>query len=414
MRQVNIDARSDLRADSFRKFRLSSPPGGWFPALQSLSWRIVELNLPYIDLFSSPHLKRISIHTPWMWTGIEIPPKILPAIASAVSALPASSTLQFLSIDIRCVAPSGYFKDSVSSAVLRCGPSLTEFTTTIALSDAAANHLIHLPHLRTWRIEGIPPSYPASSLPLIFPPLTKLTLGGGAAHGWFSLFQRLEDGISARQGVTPLSQVKESLKLLYVKDRSSPITGVSFTSPIQMFQNLTVLDAVGSCSGWAMGDPCAFGLNNDDVIKLVMALPQLEVLSLGPPCAENTCDTTVVCLLPISVHCPKLRQLQIHFNTTNIVDDLNNILKDPRFRGLHLLPRCTLLHLEVYRTPLALDEPGSEIVVEGMLNIFPSLERFTALGGSWNELSKRIAKFRRGKPSKRIVGECGLGFPLLT
>ena len=411
MRRVNTDEWSALGADSFRKFRLSSPPGGWFPALQSLSWRITGSNLAYIDLFSSLHLKRISISTR---AGTGSSSNRVAAVASVVSTLPASSVLRSLSINIQGRQDTGYFKDSVSSVVLRCGPSLTKFTTTIKLSDAAANHLIHLPHLRTWRIEGTPPSYSASSLPLVFPPLTNLILGKGAARGWLSLFQRLEDGISPRQSVTPLSQVKESLKLLYVEDRSSPITGDFFTSPIQMFQNLAVLDAVGSCSWGARRRQCAFGLNNDNVTKLAMVLPQLETLSLGPPCAENTCATTVACLLPISVHCLKLRELQIHFNTTNIVDDLEYILKDPRFQELRSLPRCTLPHMKVDRMPLTLDEPGSEIAVEGILYIFPYLGELSGVEQSWHKISERIARFQRIQTDLADAGECGLEFPLLA
>ena len=395
MCQVCVDERSDLMEDAYRKFRLSSPPGGWFPALQELSWRIMEPNLPYIDLFSSPHLKRISIYTPLMWANFEAPPNILAAIASAVSTLPVPPVLRSLSIDIRCIAPPGYFKDSISSAVLRCGPSLTEFTTTVTLSDAAANHLIRLPHLRTWRIEGTPPSYSASSLPLVFPPLTNLILGKGAARGWLSLFQRLEDGISPRQGVTPLSQVKESLKFLDANDRSGLIINFSLISPIQIFRNLVSLGVVVFCRDEVGEGQCTFGLNDDNVTELAVALPQLETLFLGSPCADNTCATTVACLLPISVHCLKLRELQIHFNTTNIVDDFKDISKNPRFQEFHLLPRCTLSHLQVDRMPLILDKPGSEIAVEGILNIFPHLGKFSGVEQSWHDLSKRIAKFQR-------------------
>ena len=39
-----------LEEETLNKLRLNSPPGGWFPALQGLSWCITEFNLPYADL----------------------------------------------------------------------------------------------------------------------------------------------------------------------------------------------------------------------------------------------------------------------------------------------------------------------------------------------------------------------------
>ena len=416
MRQVHVDSeKSNFPRDAYHKFRLNLPAGGWFPALQELSWRITEQNHAYIDVFSSPHLKEISIYTSeWKWDRDVAPNHILEAVTFAVSALPVPPVLQSLSIDVHCVTPPGYFKNTVSSVVLRCGPSLTAFSTTVTLSDAAANHLIHLPHLRSWRIEGSPPSYSASPLPLVFPPLTNLILEKGAARGWLSLFQRLEDDTSTRRDVTPLSRTKESLKLLDVSDPSVPIINVSFISPIQIFRTLVSLDVVAFCPDAVRRGQCTFGLNDNNVTELAVALPQLEALSLGHPCAENTCATTVACLLPISVHCPKLGKLHIHFNTTNIVDDFKGISEKPRFREFHLLPRCTLSHLQVDRMPLTLDDPGSEIAAEGILNIFPYLGKLSGVEKSWHKISERIERFQWLQAVLVDVGECGLEFPLLA
>ena len=396
MHQVDVNDESILSKDTFHKLRANSPASGWFPALQDLSWCITRSNLPHVDLFFSPHLKTISISMPWAWRNSNIPHDALPAIASIISALPVSA-LQVLIVDVdRRMRPSQYFKDPLSSVVLRCGPSLVEFTSTIPLSEAAVDHLIRLPHLSIWHIEGPPPSYTASSLPLAFPPLTGLTLGEGAEHGWISLLKRLEDGGSTVQGVTPLSKVKKSLKHLIIEYLPVPIIDISFTSPIQIFQNLVDLN-VDACCGDEHNGKCTFKLNNNDVTVFAMALPRLEYFLLEPGCFQNTCATTVACLLPISVHCLKLQQLEIHFNTTNIVDDLRTISEDPKYQELRSLPRCSLNHLDTWRTPLTLDEPDFEIVANGMIDIFPSLEGCAGWGefeGTWHGLSNRIAELR--------------------
>jgi len=277
------------------------------------------------------------------------------------------------SLTISPLMPWADLEDSISSVVLRCGPSLMEFVPPIPLSDAAINHLLHLPHLHTWHIEGPPPSYSPLSLPPVFPPLTEFTLGGDATRGWFSLFERLERSASATQGMAPLSKVKESLESLDIENLPGSIIDASFTSTIQIFWNLVHLGVEGPCHDGRNNGQCTFKLNNDNVTDLAVALPRLEYLLLGHPCFEKVCATTVACLLPMSVHCTKLQEVEIHFNTTNIVEDFKNILADPQFQELHSLPKCTLSCLNVAQTPLTLDEPGFEIVANGIVDIFPGL-----------------------------------------
>ena len=396
MHHVLVDESLTLTGDASHEFRQNSPAGGWFPALQGLSWCITASNLPYADLFFSPHLKRIFISSSSPWRNYGVPRDILPAIASRIAALPTSA-LQYLRVGIswHYWMPWAYFKDSLSHLVLRCGSSLTEFASPIPLSDAAINHLIHLPHLHTWHVECPPPNYSTSSLPPVFPPLTELALGEGAACGWLSLFRRLEAGVPVTQGVTTLSKAKESLQFLDVESTLSPIIDVEFTSPIQIFHNLVSLSVEAHCHGKDGRGQCAFKLNDDDIAELAVALPQLEFLLLGHPCSENACPTTTACLLSISVYCPKLEVLEIHFNTTNIVGDLKNILADPKFEALRSLPRGTLPHLNVYRTPLALNELGFETVAKGMVGIFPSLQHCGGIKGAWGGVNGRIEELRK-------------------
>ena len=366
--------------------------------MRGLTWRITESNLPHVDLFFSPHLREISIFISGSFSrrNLEIRPDILPVIASAISTLP-TSTLQVLFVDYsNHGVPWAYFKDTFSSIALRCGPSLTEFTSPVPLSSAAVNHLIRLPHLHTWRVEGPPPRYSASSLPTVFPPLTKFTLGEWATRQWLSLFERMQRGVPATQGVTPLFKAKESLTSLRVEelDPLGYTIDVSFIAAIKIFRNLVHLDVAALCYRKGEGH-CIFKLNNKNVSTLAMALPRLESFLLGYPCFENTCSTTVACLLLISVHCLKLQKLEIHFNTTNIVNDLKDISRNPRFQELLPLPRCPLLHLKVSQTPLALDEPDFETVANGMLDIFPSLIRCEGHRKVWYDISGRINELQK-------------------
>ena len=393
MHRVRVEEWTALGEDTFHELRSNSPAGGWFPALRELSWTITRSNLPYADLFLFPHLEKVSIYMSWSWFGPGIPHDILPTIASTISTLPTSALQSLLvCVDHRRVSWP-YLKDSLSSVILRCGPSLTELNSPVPLSDAAINHLIQLPHFRRWCTESQPPSYHALSSPRILSPLADLTLQGNALSGWFPLFERLEHRDA--KAATPLSRMKKSLRFLSVEDLTGSIIDVSFTSTIQIFRNLITLHVGTRCYNQGEKGQCTFKLNNNDITKLAMALSQMESLILGYPCDKNTCDTTAACLLPISASWVKLHNLEIHFNTTNIVDDLKNMLEDPRSQGLLSLPRCTLTRLDVYHTPLTLDEPGLDTVARGLINIFPSLECCTTeLYPVWNKISERMVKHR--------------------
>ena len=168
----------------------------------------------------------------------KVPHDLLSTVTSIICALPTSAlqSISAFDFDAHRGVPCAHFEDAFSYVVLRCGPSFTEFTSLIPLSGPAINHLIRLPHLRTLRVEHPPPDYRTSSLPFVFPPLgTEFTLGKGVAYEWLSLFKRLEDPVSATQGVAPLSRVKESLEFLRVETPPTPIIDSSFASTIQMF-----------------------------------------------------------------------------------------------------------------------------------------------------------------------------------
>ena len=393
MRRAHLAPLWGLEEDSFSKLRLNSPDNGWFPILQDLNWYITETNLPYADLFFSPHLKRISIHRLQVHFGEPAGPlNTLPvtAIASAISTLPTSALQSLRVFCSESWSPEASwtgFTDSLSSVVLRCGQSLTEFISKVPLSDTAVNHLTRLPLLRTCRIEGPPPGHSVPHSPLVLPPLVELELGRDTAREWVSLFERLGGCVDS------LSKVKESLKSL---DLPIPTIDASFVASIQPFHNLVNLRVDADCYGRGSQRGCTFKLNNDNVAELTMALSQLESLLLGRPCSSDACATTAACLLSISVHCAELRELEIHFNATNIVDDLENISDDPRFQELRSRPRCQLLLLNVYRIQLTLDEPGLETVMNGMLDIFPSLgwSEEAAEGSGWGELSNKLWEFQ--------------------
>ena len=355
--------------------------------MQALNWTIMESNLPHADLFLSPHLTDISLSASSSWLNSGFPRDVLPAVASAINAFPTSA---LRSLCINPAMPPAGLRGPLSSVVLRCGPSLTKFVSPIPLSDAATNHLIQLPHLHTWHTKGPPLVCPPSSMPLVFPPLVELALRDRTTCGWLSLLNRSEQSVLITQGSFG---VRESLRSLIIWNLSDSVLDVSLVSQIHIFHNLISL-TIQICCQYRHRGLCGFKLNNYDVAKLAIALPQIETLVLGYMCSDNTCATTVACFLPISARCTKLQYLKIHFNTTKIIDDLKNVLEDSRFQELCSLSRCALTCLDAEHMPLSLDEVGLKTLARGLVDLFPSLER--CLGDkSWGRISKMIHKLRR-------------------
>ena len=137
-------------------------------------------------------------------------------------------------------------------------------------------------------------------------------------------------------------------------------------------------------------DRCVFRLTDGDVKILAIALPRLQSLQLGRVCIYNTCNTTIASLMSISIHCSDLAYLQIHFNTENIVGDIQHLLGESVGQDK---TKCKLQGLHVGELPLELDSGGVEIVAMGLGVIFPHLTHITSLssrGHCWYDLGIRM------------------------
>ena len=167
----------------------------------------------------------------------------------------------------------------------------------------------------------------------------------------------------------------------------------TFTSLFSLFSNLTTLFAQPRCA-----DGCAFPLTDQDMVQLSAALPRLETLDLGGPCPLGTCNTTVFCLLALSVHCKNLRRLMIHFNTTNLTNDIQSLSEDPYFRDLGSLPtRCHLMSFDAGGSPFPRPTSDEDIttIAAGLIGIFPSLiDVHSYIGKNWTVLRSRVRKLR--------------------
>ena len=357
------------------------------PGLRELTW--VARSYPLNRLFLSPHLTKFCFQPPPFFS--HIPGEVLSNLAPVITELPTSS-LQSLRIDAPPwdVPSSISLRSAVSSAVLRCGSSLSILCVTAPLSDAAVQHIMRLPNLATWRAWNGPPMVSISSLSDAFPRLEILDLHVEASLKWLPLFEAVARQSSPEQGAHVQSYCGPGKKLTKLQLRVEVSVDISLISPITVFRGLVVLGMQSSCRSTS---GCTFGLTDGDITRFATALPNLEDVSFGQVCPANSCLTTVSSLLILSTRCKNLKCLEIHFNTTNLRGNLESMAQNPRLRDSYGLPRCQLgTQLLVSHAPLLLliEEGDHEPVLAGFLDIFPSLGGFFGQSVSWAELDSML------------------------
>ena len=363
--------------------------------LQELNWWPDKSNLSFLHEFLSPHLTKVNITTkvfvhpaqvadPW---DKELPEEVVLKMRSVIKMLPPSP--QRL-----CIRLWGGLEtrltEEISAFILRCGESLREFSTNLVLSTQAIVHLMKLPNLRAWATKQGPPQVTnlihhgvPEGITSLFPSLETLDIDGEAALEWLSLFE------AANNNTLPWIMAGGSLSVLTYRHPTLPIGSPLITS-ILSFAGLTDLLFEVGC----FMRPCVSTFTDQDVERLAIALPRLEALTLGElPCGNDTCPTTVRSLLFLSVHCTKLRYLNIHFRMANLRADMLDLLSYAYSQGLQSKPKCPLEALMVWEMRPKLADYDPVLISIGMFMIFPSLVKFSTMSPAWIKVGVMVKAF---------------------
>ena len=379
--------------------RLVLPPSDGTPAalplhLQELDWRLDELNFSFLPKFLSPYLTTVLITTdsrtifteavePWR----RLPDKVMPVIRSAVRMLPPSPQIVCIKLGI---GPETRLTEEFSTFTLGCGEALREFATNMVLSAQAIVHLMKLPNLCAWTTEQGPPQVAdlihhgvPDGVTSLFPSLEALDLRGEVAFEWLSLFE------AAKSRSLPWILAGDNLPKVSYHHPSLPVDS-SLVSRFLPFTGLVEIRISMECRPFA--GICVSRFTDEDVECLTAALPKLEAVTLGKyPCQFDTCPTTIRSLLSFSIHCPKLRYLNIHFRTANLRADMLDLLGYAYSQGLHSKPKCILKTLVTQEMPLKLSDYDPILLSMGMLMIFPSLAQFYSRSrGAWVRLQALV------------------------
>ena len=257
--------------------------------LRKLDWWFNETTAPYLHHFLSPHLTKIIIMANVARLSgesveplHELPDEVLPIIRSTIKMLPSS--LQCLYFDTGS-QPETRFTEEISTYILGCGESLQEFCTNVILSTQAIVHFMRLPKLCIWVARQGPPQVTdlirhgvPDGVTSLFPSLKVLDIRNKVALEWLSLFE------AAKNRASLWIIAGNNLPLLTYRHRTLPIDS-SLVFRFLPFAHLVELTADMEC----FLRPCASQFTDQDVERLAIALPKLELLALGSPCGADTC-----------------------------------------------------------------------------------------------------------------------------
>ena len=375
-----------------------------FPNLRELHGWIEPTLLRFLHHFISP---RRTVFSVYMDTDDGLGCSGYGSLTDAISAIPRSSLQRFSLGEYQWENASARFKQEVSAMVLRCGSALNHLNAGVELSEQAILHVIQLPHLLTLKLTHESPLHITTIMSLqdtiVLPSLQSLTLASPASHTWLPLLNDLLWRHPAATAIRGSGQhqaqigIHSTLKELHCW--YGEVSKRAVVKQALAFRNLTILEVGLFCSA----DRCSFDLTNDDVAAIAKALPRMQKLLLGHPCCLNTCQATLTSLLALSANCVELKELYIHFNTVNIVEDVKSLFEteDSVVQKLRKGPRCGVTSVPVFLTPLTADEPAAELVAKGLLFVFPALGDVPvrpiargAANSAWLRVSAAISRLK--------------------
>ncbi|KAF9783788.1 hypothetical protein BJ322DRAFT_1196951 [Thelephora terrestris] len=371
--------RYGMSKEVFRFMSLGLSDGVVCPELQDLEWGANRETLPFHRLLLSPKLKTFSFtYKPGHDGSSEEDISILQSMIMGLD------TFHLQELYLRWEIPEEANRQIgpiASSAVLLCGPALKELCVYSPLSDAAIQHTMQLPNLRIWHTPNGPPKTTNLALPDIFPRLEYLSLAEEVSLEWLTFLTKTARHIpSEKSSYPPLHRGPvQTLRGLFTF-MEVPIDA-DFMSPITLFRELIFLCLTSSCS---TAGGCGFSLTDDDIAEIATALPRLVEVSFGTICSANSCRTTVASLVSFSTQCRGLEQLEVHFNTENLRNDLELASADPRLTELPSLRTSNIFHLFLSSAPYTIDEDDLVPVLRGFHRIFSSLTKISGDNSWWS------------------------------
>jgi len=386
--------------------QLYSPDSPLLPNLASLTWDSDETFLPFISMFISRSLVSIVI---------DVPRDASPMVPPILTTLSTSSPdIREVQVERLYHGPST--EEASSQLLMQCNSyRLRKYNVDSTLPASALRHIIQLPSLEEfWLVvDSIQFQDP---LPIVvFPNLRLLDVEYSGDPTWLKLLPAIENPVLASIFVQCLGSdvaqlmgafqltlsgcgVRERLQEFRVRSRDDFKITPQMIACTLSFKNLSSLKLLSDCSPTVCQ---TFDLTDDDIDLLTKAMPRLESLAIGEePCGLPS-QITFNSLYTASRRCPRLTTLQVHFNPSLFVTnvdtgsesgDITLGLPDPKDPPSEL---CSVTTFDVGKIPLPQESNTSYILALGLLGVFPRLEKLEGDDGDWDEVNDLIGVCRR-------------------
>ena len=322
-----------------------------------------------------------------------------PTVASMITTIPA------LCPDLQVISLYPLSRDPIITAAISGmllvtnQNTLQEVHVDSPLTEEASEVVYKLPNLHSLSvvIERETP-LPSASLPN----LTKLITTCDNEDNWPQVFhgatfgklesvmfflqsEQIGDFLGTFERVALSSSVQNTLSTFYLSTVCSWNPKYSSLLP---FTQLVYLVLKFSCDGG-----CSSTVDDDTVISLSRAMPNLETLELGnTPCGQITGGVTTKGLLALAHHCPNLYTLCVHLRVASLSEPpvipgmVRNAGPEASWTG------CALTQLVVGAIPVP---EGSVIIIAlTLLRIFPQLHYIASNVKRWEEVKDAISRFR--------------------
>ena len=395
MRKLIVDASEDpVTPDILLALQLRAVNDHWLPKLETFECEEAKEGfIPFIPLFLSPLTTEIDIRF-----DEDTPVVVIASMISRFSTLCPNLEC----ITLHELPRDPVITEAVSEMVLACNRNtLRRFHVDSPLTEEAQQVVYRLPRLFSlWAVIQRPTSLPTVELPN----LTRIDLEYDHHLNWLQGFlgvalekleivafhsesEQIGDFLEAFEAVALTTSVQNTLlELGFYTSRSWNPNYSSLLS----FNQLKELEIEFSCNGG-----CSSRVDDDIIISLAGAMPNLEILQLGKAPCKTPTGVTVNGLIGLACRCPQLSKLRVHFQAISLADAATGVVTSSLSGDEPVARRedCALRVLEVGETHIPMGSASTVAII--LLQIFPRLLDVRYSNRKWKAVAKTIKEFRR-------------------
>ena len=398
MRKLVVDDfRDHISNDVFPVLQLRTENDPWLPRLESFKCgEATDVFIPFIPLLLSPKTTKIKIDF-----DSDIP---IVVVASTIPRFPKLCP-DLKRITINDLPRDPAITEAVSEMLLACNrDTLQKFNVDSPLTEDAREVVYRLPRLSNlWTVIQGPTSLPTVTLPN----LTSIDVEYDDDLNWLQGFRgavlgeldsvsfhsesdHIGDFIGAFENVALTTSAKDTLSefRFYTSSSWNP----NYSSLLS-FNQLKEVEIEFSCAAG-----CSSKLDDDIIMSIAQAMPNLETLQLGDPPCDTPAGITVNGLIGLARFCPRLSKLCIHFQAATLVEVVASVTAQFPSDSKPVIRRedCALTDLEVGMIPIP--ARSGLVIAHILLQIFPrilNVKYIWRADGGWKAVSETINDFRR-------------------